>query len=221
MDAVYRGGLNMDFKEHTNHCENACKFYRGWFIKKGYEVKKIEDPSHLGKNPYTSAVPIPFIMCACKSETKPFFIYQNNVTMIKILGCASFEEEWRSDDNKHRLEEIEKRKQKETINTGQKVPDVKESDTWTRINNREAPQSGQNVQQSVQIDGIRDLSIVNVDRLPESIHELTHPLKKRISDISIFKAEEFNAGDPFAQMKSGEVDEFYGRMKHHERRATG
>jgi len=57
---------------------------------------------------------------------------------------------------------------------------------------------------------VRDLSITNVDKLPESVNEMLHPKKKRVSDISIFKAEEFNAGDPFAQMKSDEVDEFYG-----------
>jgi hypothetical protein len=202
----------MQFTEQTDHCENACKFYRGWFIKVGHETKKIKDPSQLPMPDQGGYTPIPFIYCACMSETKPFYIYKATARMIKILGCGKFEEEWRSDNNEYLLKEISDRAQKEIMAKtlaipAQDAPNVKESDTWTRINKKP---SGQSVHQSVQIDRVRDLSVTNVDRLPESVHEMMHPRKKRISGISIFKAEEFNAGDPFAQMKSDEVDDFYG-----------
>jgi hypothetical protein len=175
--------------EHPKHCENACKFFRGWFVKVGYEVAKL----HKDDTKTTSS----FILCARYSETHPLRIYHNASHMMTILGCGSFENGVPA--------------QKEPLKSPvQDNPDVKECGIWTRINNREAPQSRQNVQQSVQIDGYKDLSVTNVDELPTSLSVTAPVKKKRISNVSIFQAQEFNAGDPFAQMKSDEVDEFCG-----------
>jgi hypothetical protein len=130
--------------------------------------------------------------------------------MLKILGCDSFEKECpKTDGNRIKIVEESSTRVKHQLVRGspaQDASDVKESDTWIEYNRKH----GYVGRRDVQIDGIRDLSVTNVDRLPESVDEMFHPKKKRVSDISIFKAEEFNAGDPFAQMKSDEVDEFYG-----------
>jgi hypothetical protein len=199
----------MSYEEQKEHCENGCRFNRGWFIRIGHGIQKIKDPTDVHTNDahYT---PIPFIHCACASETKPFYIYQATARMLRILGCGKFE---KANENRTRIVEespVRIKYQRTPESPVQDTPDVKESDTWTRINNREAPQSGQVSgqvsRQSVQIDEYRDLSVVNVDRLPESVHDLIHPPKKRISGISIFKAEEFNSGYTFEQMKSDEVD---------------
>lgn len=192
-----QGENTMSFVEQQDHCENGCIYNRGWFRKIELEIHKLEPKSY-------AFTPIPkdaFIRCACASERSPFFIYTSTVRMLRILGCKTFEATTEHTDSTERAD--------------LQVHDVKESDTWKRINQKPSGQSPERVSRQVsrqndQIDGIRDLSVTNVDRLPESVHEMFHPIKKRVSDISIFKAEEFNAGDPFAQMKSDEVDDFYG-----------
>lgn len=189
-----------DFRSDHRHCEGRCAYFAGYFDTRGDMFVKIEPRDfQFTRMPNTS-----FAKCLCVSENRPLRIYQNCCRMLRIIGCGAY----LRIEEKKRQERAEQVKVPPKRSPDQTSGDVKESPLWTQVNVRRRGEEA--VPMCGSVVNVRDLSVVNVDRLPESVNELFHPIKKKISDVSIFKAEEFNAGDPFAQMKTDEVDDFYG-----------
>ena len=189
--------MNGDFRTDHRHCENKCVYFAGYFDTRGDMFVKIDPHDY----PFTRMPNTSVVKCLCVSEDRPRRIYLNCCRMLRIIGCGAY---LHTEEKKQQIREEHEAQIK--VPPRRKIPDqtsgnVQESPLWTQLDARRRGEK------SVPI---RDLTIVDVDRLPESVSELFHPRKKKLSEVSIFKAEEFNAGDPFAQMKSGEVDEFYG-----------